>query len=128
MSNCINIVFKNVVSLKPHEVDAQGLKELITRAEKEVNDKNCVDDNTSGELKVAWWHLSINTQFRKGGGVEVRLGNGRSSHTWRDFRGTLNVLKKFIKTPVWIRFGVTDEYDNHETIQRMTVNLQEGLK
>lgn len=128
MSNCINIVYKNMVHLNASEVDVNGLRSLIMKAEKEVNANSSVDEEIPAELKLAWWFLSKNTIFKNTGGVDIRFGAGRSGHTWRDFKGTLWTLKNFIKCPVWIRFGITDEYDGHQTIERVSVNLQEGLK
>lgn len=37
MSNCIDIVYKSVINLKPYQVDTVGLHSLITKAEKEIN-------------------------------------------------------------------------------------------
>lgn len=128
MSNCIDIVYKSVIDLKPYQIDAVGLRNLITKAEEEVNNDNSVSEKVPTDLRAAWWYLSANTVFLTRGGVRIFLGRGRSSHTWRDFRWTLSVLKQFIRSPVIVRFGITDEYDNHKSIVRTSVDLQKGLR
>jgi len=125
MSNCINIVYKSVIDLKPYQVDASGLRDLITKAEKEVNKENSFD--VPGELHFTWWFLCNAVRFKNNGGVQIRLGRGRSSHTWRDFRGTLGILSQFIKSSVIVRFGITDEYDGFKSIERLSVDLSKGL-
>jgi len=124
MSNCIEIEQRSKVRFEPWEIDARGLKELIERAEAEVNHDNSVSENVEGKLKLTWWFLS-QTQFKRTGAVEIRFGEGRSSHTWRDLRGTFQVLSEFVKLPKHHGFICSDESDGHRTWFRMVVNLQE---
>ena len=126
MSNCIRIVYKAKISLKPDQVDTEGLRKLIEEAEKKVDDNNCMSKDVRPELKMSWWFLSLNTIFKPKGGVDIIFGEGRSTHTWRDFRGALQVLSQFIKVPVQVRFGIKDEFDSYGDIVRVPVNLQDG--
>ena len=125
MSNCIDIEQRSKVRFEPWEIDAEGLRALLKRAEAEVNHDNCVGEDVEGKLKIAWWFLSINTQFKRTGAVEIRFGDGRSSHTWRDLRGTFQVLSEFVKIPKSHGFICSDESDGHEAWFRMVVDLHE---
>jgi len=106
----------------------EGLRELIERAEGNVNSENCVTEDRPAEERVAWWFLSGNTKFANGG-VVIFLGNGRSTHTWRDLKATLYTLGTFCKRPKTLRFQVSDEFDGFETIGRCkAVISKEGVK
>jgi len=124
MSNCIEIEQRGKVRFEPWEIDARGLKALIERAEVEVNGENSMSDEVDWKLRIAWWYLSINTQFKRSGAVEIQFGEGRSSHTWRDIRGTFKLLSEFVKLPKYHGFICSDESDGHETWFRMVVDLQ----
>ena len=128
MSNCIEIVYKYKVKLRPKEVDGYALRKLLQKAEMEVNRSNSVDDKIPWKLRTAWWFLSRNTIIKGNHGVEIVFGAGRSSHTWRDFKSTLELLKEFIRCPVLVNFGFKDEYDGFKAIFRETINLQTGIE
>lgn len=133
MSNCIKIEMKARVDFKPYEIDSIGLYNFIKEANEKVNRKNCVKyegtdkDSPGNNYIAAWWFLTGNVEFRKTGSVTIWFGeSNRSSHTWRDFRYTLKVLSSFVKTTKWNNFGISDEYDGYETIERYAVNLKTG--
>ena len=127
MSNCIDIVYGKKVTLSTKEVDGYKLRELLMKAEKEVNCENSSSETIDAELRIAWWFLCRNTKITPRHGAVIVFGAGRSSHTWRDFKGTLWVLKKFIKKSVIINFGFKDEYDGFKTIERENIDLEVGL-
>jgi hypothetical protein len=130
MSNCIKIEWKYQIDFRPHEIDGAGLAKAIEQANRVVNHENCVkmeeEGGPSNHDKVLWWFLTGNTQIRKTGAITIRLGEGRSTHTNRDFRATLHFLSQYVKVDKWQNFGITDEYDNYKTICRVPINLKTG--
>ena len=58
--------------------------------------------------------------------VLIRFGEGRSSHTWRDFKWLLSVLKPFFKKPCSYRFKLRDEYDGFAKVFPCVVDFHEG--
>jgi len=125
MSNCITIEMKKSVTFKPNEIDAVGLYKLIKEAEEKIKSgKDAVQDNIDPKYKIAWWFLAQNTEFKRTGSVVIHFGEGRSSHTNRDFRATIYYLKDFVLKDKWHRFWISDEYDNYESICETCVNFK----
>jgi len=123
MSNCIHIEGNARVHFEPDEIDAQGLKELLDKAEEKVSELNCVSEEIEPDLRLAWWYLP-QTKIREDNSVDIHFGLGRSTHTWRDFRGTLKVINKFVKKPKVHTFQISDESDAFEEVVNSIVVFQ----
>jgi len=119
MSNCIEIDRPRPLRLKTQYVDVQGLANLVNRTR---TLPDAPDYKVDPDGHTAWWFLSTNVHFYTDC-VEIYLGAGRSSHTNRDFKGTLALLSKFIVRPVTVPFTFRDEYDGFVMSQRNVVDL-----
>lgn len=108
MSNCIWLG-NNVVKFHPWEIDRDKLKSILDNLPKECPDGiNLTLESVIGYY--AWWFLKENTIFQKNGIVKIRFGEGRSTHTWRDFRGLVNqVIKPLMLCPKIHTFIAKDD-------------------
>lgn len=102
MSNCITIRSGGEIVFTADEFDIEGLLKLTSRV---VSLDKAPDGHQDAEGYLAWWFLTSNydpqpctfTEER----VTIKLGQGRSSHTWRDFKHTLLLcIEPFIKEGV----------------------------
>lgn len=118
MSNCIHIDTPRLV-LSYSQVDASGLHDLVNRV---IDLPDAPDWQSDPDGNCAWWFLSTNVEFTPKG-VTITFGQGRSSHTNRDFRYTLMILSKFMMQSVKVRFTTRDEYDNFEAKNYEVVDL-----
>lgn len=121
MSNCIHIK-NNVLVLSDADVDREGFKTLVSSV---VGLKCPPENSVDPKRNYAWWFLSENVVFEPGR-VTIHVGEGRSIHTWRDFKGTLALLAEYVRRPRTHVFQVADEYDGFKKYERYTVNLQTG--
>lgn len=124
MSNCIRILKGEEVCFFPDEIDIEGFKALMAKAKNHSSTDGTEWTREKGEQTMAWWFLSNSAADHRG--VAIWFGCGRSSHTWRDFQGTLSVLKQFIKKPKTHRFTCSDESDGFEHPFKMKVEFQTG--
>jgi hypothetical protein len=122
MSNCIYI-YNPTVQFKPSEINISGLLSLLNSV-KTITDSKDLDLLTPDQC-MAWWYLTGNTSYVNGK-LYIHFGQGRSSHTWRDFRGTLRVLSKFVIQPKSNIFTMSDEYDGHKTRFHCIVDFKKG--
>lgn len=124
MSNCITL-YNHIVVFNNDEIDIAKLFDIIQALPLEVGSFPKTAEET--HQYYCWWFLnSLNVKFNKSkpqifdinevdqkpkyDSVTVKFGHGRSSHTWRDFRGLLNnVIKPLIKNEKEHIFIVTDE-------------------
>ncbi len=102
MSNCIELTGKTVKLLRERDFDLNGLKSLLDSV------AELRDAPSTNPGYCAWWFLSSATQFDGVGTARVAFGEGRSSHTFRDFEQTMMVLAKFVKRPVKWSFEARD--------------------
>jgi hypothetical protein len=113
MSNCINI-YNSRVSLGPNELDIPKFKAQVEKSMKINRSEDIPEDDP--ETYIFWWYMSRNVEFNNR--VVIDFGNCRSSHTWRDFRHTINTLNKYMKKSWLHTFELEDEgmlhYDSYD--------------
>lgn len=106
MSNCVQLE-NHVVRFANQEIDAKALLIFLEGLPPSLN------DNMTGEQQNAWWFLATCTYYHSWG-VEIRFGEGRSSHTHRDVRGVVDVLRPFMKKHKKHTFIARDESDGFQ--------------
>ena len=123
MSNCINFVNPKVF-FPCTVLNQAALKAAIEKAQTEINRENCVtfEDDGKSDSRCLWWYVS-DVQYNDQGTVIV-FGQGRSSHTWRDFQWLLKVLSKFMMQEMELSMQVDDEGFGR---CRMDVRFKEGV-
>lgn len=97
MSNCISIR-DGAVTFSPQEMNLPALL-LALEVHKDCKgfELHGRDNEMEWACQNAQWflvkgrNLEVSTR-----GVRVTFGDGNSSHTWRDFRGTVLFLNKFM--------------------------------
>ncbi len=101
MSNCITV--DGAVKFPAGLLDVVALGALLTKVS--TMKESSETGNVFPEYH-AWWFLlpdvgaSLNVQINADGSVIWYPGvHCRSSHTWRDFQGTLNTFKLFASQP-----------------------------
>jgi hypothetical protein len=112
MSNCVDI--KNpVVRIPNHLIDTAGLRGLIASAEDApyIHEDPPEVKDAKGDRRMAYWFLDGNVLFTRDE-VIIEFGAGRSTHTFRDFEGTIQTLRKFIRGPFSYTFQVSDMENN----------------
>lgn len=109
MSNCVQ--FGKPIFLRHTEVDARALASLLdeTHFDKAPHWEPDEPEATS-RARCAWWYLQGAVYFEPNG-VYISLGNGRSSHTWRDFKWLLSTLAPFMLREKAIVLTMRDESD-----------------
>lgn len=85
MSNCIDLR-DNVVRFTSADIDIDALFVLLGR----VSDTRPSDAQV--EENAAWWYLKTCTVLKGDGSVHISFGEGRSTHTWRDFEHLINFV------------------------------------
>lgn len=125
MSNCIHI-HNPKIRLTADQVDLEKLDDLLHRTVGITRDNafNWPDK----EAMMAWWYLEQNTTITRSTHklyeyTDIELGMGRSTHTWRDFRGTMSILAKMLHKPLIFILRLSDESDSFEAKYRATVKL-----
>lgn len=109
MSNCIQIY--DVIMIPLDIVDVDGLFNLID-AGAQRNEKSVFDGSPES---MAYWFLTRDNVRISGDQLVIKLGGGRSTHTWRDFEGTLYLLAGYISGNYYTEVQVSDEYDGFKT-------------
>lgn len=110
MSNCISLSNESVF-FKKDEIDLLKLKEVLDATPHTLAECEVLDKTDKGWRAFCWWFLKDNTHIALGDtGAVIKFGEGRSSHTWRDFRGIVNHVIKplMLKNKVHV-FQVEDE-------------------
>ena len=103
MSNCIDLR-DNVVRFTSADIDIDALFALLAKV------PDALPQGDTGELTTAWWYLKTCTVLMGDGTVHIAFGQGRSSHTWRDFHGLVNrVINPLMKRRKSHTFKVRDE-------------------
>ena len=69
-----------------------------------------------------YWYLMPDNVELEEDGIAFIWGKGRSGHTWRDFKGTLQVLNQYLVPNVYVPIEVADEYDGFETTEIVHMN------
>jgi len=126
MSNCIEISGRVLKTFSDSEIDIAALKALIESVQ------DLPSAPKSGDEYLAWWFLTSqchdSTWFSESGSyVTIPFGQCRSTHTWRDFRGTLSLLAKYARKPIKITFMLRDvDWDNNSKPGPLVVRLTPG--
>lgn len=119
MSNCI-VVHQNSLVLKEPYFDVKAFH-VWWVLQKE-------DDPEHVTGKSNWyWFLKRNTEFGYGlENVTILVGQGHSSHTWRDFRWLVWELNWFFREYFQHTFMVSDESDGFNKVWPLTVKWPYG--
>lgn len=125
MSNCIWFhqaqgKTNKVVFLKD-EIDVAGFKAMVATA-RDVKTGSTLTDEEVGAY-YSWWFLQDN-HIADARGVVIFFGEGRSTHTHRDFEGLMKVLQPFLKKPKYHTFCITDEFDGGQKMFFMDVEFK----
>jgi hypothetical protein len=122
MSNCVEIRNEHVI-IPASKVDVERLKAYLAgipmdrpkdpELDPEMKIAGPELQSQRRDLICAWWFLVGNdgkplVDF-VGDEVILRLGWGRSTHTWRDFRWVCEFLGKFCTATHDAQFAVRDE-------------------
>jgi hypothetical protein len=103
MSNCISLNAPPV-RLTAMQIDVVALKTLVQRVKDLREPPSC---DTDGDGYIAWWFLS-HAQFDGDKMVFIEFGDGRSTHTWRDFGATMLLIGRLARMTFDLRFEVQD--------------------
>ena len=123
MSNCIDFTSGYDRLVIPRgAIDVEALQALLTRVE---TLPAAPQDEADAAGRLAWWFLDGAVELRPKQ-VIVHLGHGRSMHTWRDFKGTLETLAAFMRAHCNFMVYATDEADGHAKVFRLDVGLWRG--
>lgn len=82
MSNCIQI-YNHTVTFTAEEINIHAYRNLMAEAAR-LGEPGPVD-GTPFNVYIAWWFLEKNSTVTDEA-VTIKFGQGRSTHTWRDFR------------------------------------------
>ena len=126
MSNCIQLVDNESVVFTPDEIDVDAFKALVASSKK--HDYKQPFTPEIGKANCAWWFLETNHHVIDGKGVMIEFGCGRSSHTWRDFRGLLSTLAPLMKKAKYHTFWASDEFDGFKDVFKIKLNFKVGLE
>jgi hypothetical protein len=113
MSNCIRFTERTkTVVFPPEVIDGGKLMTLIKEHESHSNYDQIHGEDYSdlkGDCMMVYWFLnSKNVRFHHGS-VTVAFADGRSTHSWRDFQGTIGVINRFLKKEQLHWFTIEDE-------------------
>lgn len=127
MSNCIHLIKNQRVVFTEDEIDIEKFWETYEKVEHLENAPKPLEQN------IFWWFLQKNSvvifpeSAADGKGfVEIFFGYGRSTHTWRDFFITLDVLAEYILRPKKHEFILTDESDGFRQPSRAEIDFAVG--
>jgi hypothetical protein len=92
MSNCIYFGGRTgIIALTSSEFDTQNFQRFLSTVP--FNG----EEPKEGHAYHAWWFLNNNINFPTPNLLIIRLGEGRSTHTFRDLRGTLYTLTRYYR-------------------------------
>ena len=127
MSNCVTIESRHSVEFRPGQIDSERFRDFLARCEQEVNYNNRSKDGVDRRLQMGWWFLSSNTTFKIRGGCTIYFGQGRSSHTWRDFQGTIQLISEFVTADKGWYFIMSNEFDGFASKFKVRVDFRKGV-
>lgn len=135
MSNCIDFhEGTNVISFTRDEIDVAAVVKYLELADTGEKHPDMGAPDTPENEKLwfnhnLWWFFSKKNVDVVNGGIYVRLGEGQSSHTRRDYRYIMNyVIKPIMKKSKGWRFILSDEYDGHDSRFMEYVDFKLGVK
>lgn len=111
MSNCIEI-HSNRLELPGTLFNIPAFKEWFDRQ---------VDKDESGMSTGFYWFLKRNTDIEEDK-VTIRVGQGHSSHTWRDFKWVVWTLNQFFTANYRHVFQIADEMDGFDLVEGVEVS------
>lgn len=130
MSNCIQfdaplVLFRNSEFDVAKFVNFMSQPEVTQRYEtKYGSPPSYGDPGYNADVNIAWWFVHGAWRMDEGGkGVWISFGNGRSSHTNRDFKTLVIWLRQFMLMPKQKVFAIRDEFDGFRKRYRMEVNF-----
>lgn len=96
MSNCIQISEATYcVGFTPEDIDVDALRKYIATEEKDRD-------------SMSYWFLSTNVEFLDNGDVAIAFGEGRSTHTLRDFEGIIRIIGQFMRKESYHTFNLLE--------------------
>lgn len=130
MSNCVRIETP-AVWFRPTELDIPRLQKWLaaippwTQQTLPRWDGALEAEETMWQVH-AWWFLQANCGPLPDGGFVVRFGMGRSEYTFRDLRGTVELLRRFMLRPKTKVITCRDESDGFRRAFKMTLDFGKG--
>jgi hypothetical protein len=124
MSNCVEIIGANGLRLNEKWADIDKLRKDILETPENLDDIPKDDYHR----QFIWWFIKFNTDFTQQTAT-IRLGEGRSSHTWRDLKGVFQYLGTLLRNPNEDRrvtLRMRDEYDGFREIFRTEFKFGEN--
>ena len=125
MSNAIALE-RNTVVFTSNEIDLDKVKSLIDKT------RTAHPSEESNIDAVAWWFFGAkNVKFYHNNqganppidGIIAKFGEGRSSHTMRDFESTLSIIKPLMLRHKKHTFIVSTEADGFASRHDMAVDF-----
>jgi len=106
MSNCVEILDGRVCFLR----ERFDVAEFVRRCNliEGCAGPNAKNLDSGCDEKYWWWFLSSNYEVLPSGSLIVRLGEGRSGHSFRDLRWTMNQLAQYVNVHTHIDLLVED--------------------
>ena len=74
-----------------------------------------------------WWFLSDNVK-EVGKEIHIYFGQGRSTHTFRDFIGTVNIINEYYDGEQTVNFIMRDESDAFSKPWKWEIKFKHGEK
>jgi len=111
MSNCIEI-HSNRLELSDTFFNVSAFQDWFNEQK---------DTDERGGSTGFYWFLKRNTEIEENK-VVVRVGQGNSSHTWRDFKWLVWTLNSFFTFPFKHTFQVADEMDGFDLVEDVEVS------
>ena len=106
MSNCVDVF--NVVSFSSKDFrDFENFKRVVREANtlRDVYSDDVKDDDSFDQY-ISWWFLK--PDFRDDAFL-WHVGDHRSTHTWRDLKQTMMVLRRHMKKDFMVTLSCRDE-------------------
>lgn len=106
MSNCIDFAHTgNILAIHKDKLQWEALMSLLVQSKALKGSSEAAQAAHRGDYSLynAWWFLSEGAVTCTPTIITFRFGQGRSIHTWRDFRGSLEVIASYLKPGITIK-------------------------
>lgn len=130
MSNCIHLITYKM-TFSASEVDVENLLEQVYKHQNHKSNGTTCGSEHSDEAficRTCYWFLTPKNVCVGGPSLIINVGEGRSTHTFRDFKGTMVLLNRFIKVGLHFTFRCTEEGDGFRHPFDMDVHFKPGGK
>ena len=120
MSNCVHIEGYNVIVIPKKDLDEKFFK-TVTEAVNAPDIANMSKTELNrlydgSEFGMFYWFMSTNVLVGTSQ-ISIALGDGRSTHTWRDLEGLFKVLSNhYTGSKLTTSLMVSDEGDGFRSV------------